>query len=116
MKPLLAICTRLWLVLFKYRKQKKTLKNLLQSPRHKQVNHARNIWDRAITILPRCNQFWYKYTYMEEMLGNVGGARQVFERWMQWEPEEQAWLSFIKMELRYKEVDRARDIYERYIL
>ena len=37
------------------------------------MNHARNIWDRAITILPRANQFWYKYTYMEEMLKNVAG-------------------------------------------
>lgn len=45
--------------------------------RHKQINHARNIWDRAVTILPRANQFWYKYSYMEEMLGNVAGARQV---------------------------------------
>ena len=54
-----------------------------------QVNHARNIWDRAVTILPRANQFWYKYTYMEEMLGNVAGARNTFERWMEWEPEEQ---------------------------
>uniref|UniRef100_A0A3B3ZTV5 Pre-mRNA-splicing factor Syf1-like N-terminal HAT-repeats domain-containing protein n=1 Tax=Periophthalmus magnuspinnatus TaxID=409849 RepID=A0A3B3ZTV5_9GOBI len=69
----------------------------------RQVNHARNIWDRAITILPRVNQFWYKYTYMEEMLGNVAGCRQVFERWMQWEPEEQAWHSYINFELRYKE-------------
>lgn len=41
--------------------------------RHRQVNHARNLWDRAITILPRANQFWYKYTYMEELLGNVSG-------------------------------------------
>ncbi|KAM4528727.1 crooked neck-like protein 1 [Fundulus diaphanus] len=82
----------------------------------RQVNHARNIWDRAITILPRVNQFWYKYTYMEEMLGNVPGCRQVFERWMEWEPEEQAWHSYINFELRYKEVDKARTIYERYIL
>ncbi|GLD56973.1 crooked neck-like protein 1 [Lates japonicus] len=69
----------------------------------RQVNHARNIWDRAITILPRVNQFWYKYTYMEEMLGNVAGCRQVFERWMEWEPDEQAWHSYINFELRYKE-------------
>jgi len=41
--------------------------------RHRQVNHARNVWDRAVTILPRANQFWYKYTYMEEMLSNVAG-------------------------------------------
>lgn len=58
----------------------------------------------------------YKYTYMEEMLGNIAGSRQVFERWMEWQPEEQAWHSYINFELRYKEVDRARTIYERYIL
>ena len=40
---------------------------------------------------------------------------QVFERWMEWEPEEQAWNSYIKMELRYKELDRARGIYERFV-
>lgn len=50
------------------------------------------------------------------MLGNVAGARQVFERWMEWQPEEQSWHSYINFELRYKEVDRARSIYERYIL
>ena len=40
---------------------------------------------------------------------------QVFERWMEWEPDEQAWHSYIKMELRYKELDRARNIYERFV-
>ncbi|KAF6023822.1 CRNKL1 [Bugula neritina] len=84
--------------------------------RARQVNHARNIWDRAVTILPRANQFWYKYTYMEEMLGNIAGCRQVFERWMEWQPEEQAWQSYINFELRYKELDRARSIYERFCL
>ena len=53
---------------------------------------------------------------MEEMLSNVAGARQVFERWMEWEPDEQAWHSYINMELRYKEIDRARSIYERYVM
>uniref|UniRef100_A0A6Q2ZQ21 Crooked neck-like protein 1 n=1 Tax=Esox lucius TaxID=8010 RepID=A0A6Q2ZQ21_ESOLU len=74
--------------------------------KNRQVNHARNIWDRAITILPRVNQFWYKYSYMEEMLGNIAGCRQVFERWTEWEPEEQAWHSYINFELRYKEIDK----------
>ncbi|XP_062857787.1 crooked neck-like protein 1 [Trichomycterus rosablanca] len=84
--------------------------------KNKQVNHARNIWDRAITILPRVNTFWYKYTYMEEMLGNVAGCRLAFERWMEWEPEEQAWHSYINFELRYKEVEKARTIYERFVI
>jgi len=83
--------------------------------RNKQVNHARNLWDRAVTILPRANQFWYKYTYMEEMLNNIAGARAVFERWMEWEPDEQPWLTYIKFELRYKELDRARTIYEKFV-
>lgn len=83
--------------------------------RNKQVNHARNLWDRAVTILPRANQFWYKYTYMEEMLHHIPGCRAVFERWMEWEPDEQPWLTYIKFELRYKELDRARQIYERFV-
>lgn len=109
---------------------------------------------------------------MEEMLGNVAGARQIFERWMQWEPDHHGWMAYIKvgrmglsrckggkhevaagvrvaaggehraafptppcpstancciaslplihcahpqMELRYGEVERARQIYERYV-
>ena len=74
--------------------------------RNRQVNHARNLWDRATAFLPRVEQFWYKYTYMEEILGNVAAARTVFERWMEWQPDEQAWFSYIKMELRYGEVAR----------
>lgn len=35
---------------------------------------------------------------------------------MEWEPEEQAWSSYINMELRYKEIDRARDIYQKFVL
>lgn len=84
--------------------------------KNRQINHARNIWDRAVIILPRANQFWYKYTYMEEMLKNVAGCRQVFERWMEWQPDEQAWNAYINFELRYKELDRARAIYERFVL
>ncbi|XP_025829657.1 protein crooked neck [Agrilus planipennis] len=84
--------------------------------RNRQVNHARNLWDRAVTILPRVNQFWYKYTYMEEMLENIPGARAVFERWMEWEPDEQAWQTYINFELRFKEMERARQIYERFVM
>nr|XP_042906923.1 crooked neck-like protein 1 isoform X1 [Parasteatoda tepidariorum] len=84
--------------------------------KHRQVNHARNIFDRAVTILPRVSQFWYKYIYMEQMLDKVASARQVFERWMEWQPDEQAWLTYIKFELRFKEIERAREIYERFVI
>ncbi|EEB98646.1 hypothetical protein MPER_01812, partial [Moniliophthora perniciosa FA553] len=79
------------------------------------VQHARNLFDRAVTLLPRVDQLWYKYVYLEELLQNVPGARQVFERWMQWEPDDKAWQAYIKMEERYGELDRASAIYERWV-
>jgi len=48
--------------------------------RNKQINHARNVWDRVVTILPRAMQFWLKYAYMEERVENIPGARQVCNR------------------------------------
>jgi len=80
----------------------------------KNVNHARNVWDRAVSLLPRIDQLWYKYIHMEEILGALGNARALFERWMAWEPDHQGWTAFIKMELRYGEMERARALYERY--
>jgi crooked neck len=80
------------------------------------INHARNLLDRAVTILPRVDKLWYKYCYMEEMLSNIPGTRQVFERWMSWEPDEQAWSSYIKMEKRYGEFQRAREIFQRFTM
>ena len=79
------------------------------------VQHARNLFDRAVTLLPRIDQLWYKYVYLEELLQNVPGARQVFERWMKWEPDDKAWQAYIKLEERYGELDRASAIYERWV-
>lgn len=83
--------------------------------RHKFINHARNVWDRAVSLLPRVSQFWYKYAFLEEMVGNLTGARRIFERWMEWQPDDQAWYSYIKLELRAGEIERARQLYERYV-
>ncbi|CAG5997473.1 unnamed protein product [Menidia menidia] len=87
------------------------------NPDHRRTGPLDNrTWIQTFLWGIRSRQAWYKYTYMEEMLGNVAGCRQAFERWMEWEPDEQAWHSYINFELRYKEVDKARTIYERYIL
>ena len=59
------------------------------------------------------NHIWH---IMIRKLRHAAGARQVFERWMEWEPEEQAWHSYINFELRYKELQRARTIYERFVI
>lgn len=66
-------------------------------------------------MLPRVDTLWYKYVYLEELLLNVPGAREVFERWMEWEPDDKAWQAYIKLEERYHELDRASAIYERWI-
>jgi crooked neck len=76
--------------------------------RHKHLNAARNVWDRAVVLLPRVDQFWLKYSHMESMLGNYAGARQIFERWMEWEPEPHGWFAYIKFEQRFGEVERTR--------
>ncbi|KAL6991602.1 Crooked neck-like protein 1 [Sarracenia purpurea var. burkii] len=52
---------------------------------------------------------------MEEILGNVAGVRKVFKRWMNWQPDQQGWLSYIKFELCYNEIERARAILERFV-
>lgn len=98
-----------------YRCENLWLKYADMEMRHRFINHARNVWDRAVSLLPRVDQFWFKYAYMEEMLGEVQNARVVFQRWMEWQPEEQSWLAFIKFELRYNEVENARAVFENFI-
>lgn len=87
----------------------------LQELKSRNIQHARNLFDRAVTFLPRITQLWYKYVYLEELLQNIPGARQVFERWMKWEPDDKAWQAYIKLEIRYNELDRASAIYERWV-
>lgn len=71
------------------------------------VNHARNVLDRAVSLLPRVDQFWYKYVHMEQMMGNVAEARAIFERWMGWAPPRKAWSAYIQMEVWYSLVRSA---------
>ncbi|KAK4226936.1 hypothetical protein QBC38DRAFT_479147 [Podospora fimiseda] len=78
------------------------------------INHARNLLDRAVTRLPRVPSLWYKYLYVMEMLGDIPGTRQVFDRWMQWHPDENAWAAYIRLEKRYGEYDRAREVFRAF--
>uniref|UniRef100_A0A7S3V5X6 Suppressor of forked domain-containing protein n=1 Tax=Chaetoceros debilis TaxID=122233 RepID=A0A7S3V5X6_9STRA len=68
--------------------------------RNEFVNRARNVLDRGVQILPRVDFLWYKYAYMEEMVGDAEKCREVFERWMNWCPDEGAWLSYARFEVR----------------
>ena len=79
---------------------RRRLKYVEMEMKARQVNHARNLWDRAVSLLPRIDQLWYKYINMEEHLGNVPGCRQIFERWMQWEPDHNGWMAYIRVRAR----------------
>ena len=88
--------------------------------RNKFINRARNVWDRAVVLLPRVDQLWYKYALMEEHLKNYDNARKIFDRWMEWIPDEKGWMSYIKLEMRSKgskndKIIRSRKIYDKYI-
>ena len=76
--------------------------------RNEFINHARNVLDRAVGLLPRVDFLWYKYAYMEEVTGNVAHCRAVFDRWMEWIPDDNAWLSFARFEMRCGESDRSQ--------
>ncbi|SPQ18997.1 78ed392a-4d69-4ef4-8b9b-1589e1c09182 [Thermothielavioides terrestris] len=82
--------------------------------KNRNINHARNLLDRAVTRLPRVSKLWYKYVWVMEMLGDVPGTRQVFDRWMKWQPDEDAWNAYIKLEKRYGEYERARQIFDAF--
>ncbi|KAM0849997.1 hypothetical protein ACQ4PT_053392 [Festuca glaucescens] len=83
--------------------------------RNGSVSHARNVWDRAVALLPRVDQLWSKYAHMEELLGAYANARQVFDRWMAWHPGTNGWDAYIMFETRYGETERTRAIYERLV-
>lgn len=83
--------------------------------KNKFINHARNVWERATHYLPREDQFWFKYAYMEELIGEYAKARDVFTRWMDWVPGEKAWMSFIKFEERMGEPQRAKNVLYKYL-
>ena len=68
--------------------------------RNEFLNHARNVLDRAVQLLPRIDFLWYKYVYMEELVRDIPKCRAVFERWMKWMPDDNAWTAYARFETR----------------
>lgn len=83
--------------------------------KNKNVNLARNLWDKAVALLPRANALWYKYIFMEERLNNFIGVRRLYERWMEWEPDENAWYAYITFEKKNGEINLVRNVFRRFI-
>lgn len=84
--------------------------------RNKQLNYARNLMERSVTILPRHDPFWLKYATVEESLGNIEGTRKIYQRWIAWEPPTHAFLCFVEFEARLREFTRARSVFERLLI
>lgn len=82
--------------------------------RNEFLNHARNVLDRAVQILPRVDFLWYKYVWVEELCQDVPKCRAVFERWMKWLPDDNAWLAYARFELRCNSVVAAENVLRRY--
>ena len=74
------------------------------------INQARNVWHRAVTQLPRVDALWLKWVHLEETIGDVAMCRQVFRNWMEWKPKQNMWHLFAKFEIRFKEIQNARDV------
>ncbi len=80
------------------------------------VQHARNLYDRAVGILPRIDQLWYKYVHLEELLGNVPGQDRCVERWMfVGNPRRRRGMRTSTSRVRYDEMERASAIWERAV-
>eukprot|EP01061_Rhynchopus_euleeides_P016507 TRINITY_DN27825_c0_g1_i1.p1 TRINITY_DN27825_c0_g1~~TRINITY_DN27825_c0_g1_i1.p1 ORF type:complete len:664 (+),score=248.53 TRINITY_DN27825_c0_g1_i1:99-2090(+) len=74
------------------------------------VQHARNVWLRATKQLPRVDALWLKRVHLEETVGDVEVCRQVYREWMDWRPKQEMWHLFAKFEIRFKEVQKAREV------
>mmetsp|Transcript_13531 Transcript_13531/g.34014 ORF Transcript_13531/g.34014 Transcript_13531/m.34014 type:complete len:734 (+) Transcript_13531:140-2341(+) len=87
--------------------------------RNEFLNHARNILDRGVQLLPRVDFLWYKYVYMEELVRDIPKCRAVFERWMKWMPDDNAWTAYARFETRCGGGsggnDRAEAVMRRYV-
>ncbi|KAI3405211.2 CLF1 [Candida oxycetoniae] len=82
---------------------------------HKNINHARNLLQRATTTLPNVDKLWFLYVQTEEMLKNYQMVRIVFEKWLKWPPNETTWEAYANFEARYEETENVRRIYQRYL-
>nr|XP_016442562.1 PREDICTED: crooked neck-like protein 1 [Nicotiana tabacum] len=92
--------------LVKYAKWEETQKDFKRTrsiyERAIELNYRdHTIWDRAVTLLPKVNQLWYKYIHMEEMLGNVNLCHK--------DRGEDLYEKFVAFEKRYGDRESIED-------
>ncbi|KAL0890004.1 hypothetical protein Bca101_013987 [Brassica carinata] len=73
---------------------------------------ARQILGNAIGKAPK-DKIFKKYIEMELQLANIDRCRKLYERYLEWSPENcYAWRSYAEFEMSLSEKDRARGIFE----
>ncbi|KAI3903104.1 hypothetical protein MKW92_005711, partial [Papaver armeniacum] len=88
--------------------------------KNKFINHARNVWDRAVSWLSRIDQLWYTYggdtwdlSYIKVELryNDIDRARNIFARFVECHPRVSAYIRYVKFEMKNGEIYRARNVY-----
>jgi crooked neck len=80
--------------------------------RQKNVNNARKIFGNAIGMAPS-EKIFDTYIELEMQLGNIDRCRKVFERYLEWAPQNcRTWVKYCQLETQLQEIDRSRALYE----
>ncbi|KAL9167668.1 hypothetical protein ABFS82_05G112800 [Erythranthe guttata] len=76
------------------------------------IDRARKILGSAIGMAPK-DRIFTKYVEMEMQLGNVERCRKIYEKYLEWAPENcRAWTKFAEFEDSLGETERAEAILE----
>jgi crooked neck len=80
--------------------------------RQGRLTDARKALGQAIGKAPK-NKVFKEYIELEKSLFEFDRARQLYEKWVSWDPSNaEAWKSFAELERGLADSDRARAIYE----
>jgi crooked neck len=80
--------------------------------RHKNLDKARQLLGQALGMCPR-EKLFKGYLELELQLGMVDRCRKLYEKYLQFMPENcYAWSRFAELEASLSETDRARAIFE----
>ncbi|KAL6530874.1 Crooked neck-like protein 1 [Orobanche gracilis] len=76
------------------------------------IDRARRILGSAIGMAPK-DKIFKKYIEIELQLGNVERCRKLYEKYLEWSPENcYAWSKFAELERSLAETERARALFE----
>ncbi|KAJ6695337.1 hypothetical protein OIU74_014466 [Salix koriyanagi] len=76
------------------------------------LNGARQVLGNAIGKAPK-DKIFKKYIEIEMQLGNIDRCRKLYEKYLEWSPENcYAWSKYAELERSLSETERARSIFE----